>query len=178
MSSRSKIAGILVVCGFVAIAIIYFFVMSGTADVSGNITVGSTVVSREEFEKGLKDPEMTACGGYCVKCSDLAYRELLSTKNKHRNGTLDYSFTAQEGMRHKIVIYLQLDHLTGETGQTLELEFMTDPIKRGDLERNFHITFHETDGINQIRITVTEAKGKNARVFEYPETKIPDIIPI
>lgn len=178
MTSRNKSVGILIVLGFVAVVLIYFMVMSGSANVSGTISVGSSIVSRDDYDVGQQDTEMIACNGYCIKGAELTSRELLSTKNKLKSGKLQYSFNAQEGLRHIIVIYLQLDHLTGEIGQTLELEFLTDAIKRGDLRRDFIITFQEINDSNMIRITVAQSTDQTPKVFEYPETEIPDIIRI
>ena len=178
MARRSVRFGILIFLGFAVISILYFVVMSGTAEVQGTISVGSSIVSAEENSIGQEDPEMVAVNGYCIKGPDSENRLLLSTKNKHNSGKLKYSFIAKEGMRHIIVVYLQLDHLTGEIGQTLELQFMTNIIKKGDLRRDFIITFQETNDINVISITVAESNDKTPKVFEYPATEIPDIIKI
>jgi len=178
MASRKVRFGIIVILGFAAVSILYFVVMSGTATVQGTVSVGSSIVSWEENALGKEEPETVAANGYCIKGPDSDNRLLLSTKNKHKSGKLKYSFVAKEGMRHLIIVYLQLDHLTGETGQTLELQFMTNIIQKGDLRRDFIITFQETNDINVISITVAESDDKTPKVFEYPVTEIPDIIKI
>lgn len=178
MTRQKARFGILIFLGFAVVSTLYFVVMSGTAEVSGTILVGSSIVSREANPLGLEDSEMVAANGYCIKGPDLENRQLLPTKNKHKSGKLKYSFTAKEGMRHLIVVYLQLDYLTGEIGQTLELQFMTNIIKKGDLTRDFIITFQETNDINVISITVAVSDDKKPKVFEYPMSEIPDIIKI
>ena len=178
MASRKAKFGILVFLGFAVISILYFVVMSGTAEVQGTISVGSSIVLQSENPLGLEDVEMVAANGYCVKGPDPDNRLLLSTKNKHKSGKMKYSFIAKEGMRHIIVVYLQLDHLTGEIGQTLELQFMTNIIKNGDMKRDFIITFQETNDINVISITVSESDDKKPLFFEYPMTEIPELIKI
>jgi len=167
---------VLIVLGFVLVTAWYLFVMSGTAKVSGTISVGSSIVPQEINEDGQQDSEMVAVNGYVIKGPNSENRELLSTKNKFKSGKLAYSFTAKEGMRYFIVAYLQLDHLTGEIGQTLELRFMTTIIKKRDMKRDFIITFQEINGINTIRITAAEASDITPKVFEYHMTEIPDII--
>lgn len=176
---RQKIKfGILIFLGFAVVSILYIVVMGGNSEISGTISVGSSIVSQEENPLGQDDPEMVAANGYRIKGPDLDNRQLLSTRNKYKSGKLKYSFAAKEGMRHLIVIYLQLDYLTGEIGQTLELQFMTDIMKKGDLKRDFIITFQELNEINVIRITVAESVDKTPKVFEYPKAEIPDIIKI
>lgn len=167
---------ILIVLGFVVVTTWYLFVMSGTANVSGTISVGSSIVYQENVEDEWKDSELIAVNGYCIKGPELTNRELLSTKNKYQNGKLKYSFNAKEGMRHLIVVYLQLDHLTGEIEQTLELRFMTNIIKKGDLKRDFIITFQEINDNTLVRITVAESQDVTPKVFEYAISEIPDII--
>lgn len=167
---------IFIVLGFVVVTAWYVFVMTGTAKVSGTISVGSSIVPQEINGDGQKDSDMVAVNGYVIKGPNSENRELLSTKNKFRSGKLEYSFTAKEGMRYFIVAYLQLDHLTGEIGQTLELRFMTAIIKKGDMKRDFIITFQELNGINTIRITAAESSDITPKVFEYHMNEIPDII--
>jgi hypothetical protein len=176
MTRKKNVFAILIVLGFVLVTLVYLFVMSGTANVSGTISVGSSIVYQEIDEDGQKDSDMVAVNGYCIKGQNSENRELLSTKNKFKSGKLEYSFTAKEGMRHFIVVYLQLDHLTGEIGQTLELRFMTAIIKKGDLRRDFIITFQEINESNLVRITVAESQDVTPKVFEYHMTEIPDII--
>jgi hypothetical protein len=170
--------GILILLGFALISILYFVVMSGTPQIQGKVMVGSSIVSRAENLLGMEDTEMVAVNGYRVKGPNAENRLLLSTRNKYKSGILSYSFTAKEGMRHFIVVYLQLDYLTGELGQTLELHFLTNMIEKDDLRRDFIITFQETNDINMIGITVAESNDKTPKVFEYPVTEIPDIIKI
>ena len=167
---------ILIVLGFALVTAWYFFVMSGTANVSGTISVGSSIVYQENIDDEWKESELIAVNGYCIKGPNTSNRELLSTKNKYQSGKLKYSFNAKEGMRHLIVVYLQLDHLTGELGQNLELRFMTSIIKKGDLKRDFIITFQEINESTLVRITVAESQDVTPKVFEYPIAEIPDII--
>jgi hypothetical protein len=178
MARRNVRFGLLIFLGFAVVSILYFVVMSGTTDIRGTVSVGSSIVSQDENPLGREDAEMVAVNGYRIKGPNPDNHLLLSTKNKYRNGKLSYSFTAKEGMRHIIVVYLQLDYLTRDVGQILELRFMTNIIKKGDLRRDFIITFQETNGINVISITVAEADDKTPKVFEYPLTEIPDIIKI
>lgn len=178
MTRRSVIIGILIILGFTIVSILYFVVMSRSTDVQGTVSVGSNIVSWEEKPSGIESEKTVSVNGYCIKGSDADNRILLSTKNKHKKGKLKYTFAATEGKRHIIVVYLQLDYLTGDLGQTLELRFITDVIKDANLNKDFIITFQETNDINVISITVGEDEDKTPKVFEYPVSEIPDIIKI
>jgi len=174
---RRKVGfGILIFLGFAAITILYLVVMSGTADVSGTVRVDSSLVSWAENPPGQEDVEMISANGYCIKGQAAHSRMLLSTKNKCKIGKVKYSFTAKEGMRHMIMVYMQMDHLTGDVGQELELKFETNIIKKGDLKRDFAITFEEIDGINSIVIKVTGDDIDSPMRFQYPISEVPDII--
>jgi hypothetical protein len=178
MARRKVIFGILIFLGFAVISILYFVVMSGGTHVQGTVSVGSSIVSWEEKPLGIEADEMVAVNGYCIKGPDVDNRLLLSTKNKHKKGKMKYTFAATEGKRHLIVVYLQLEHLTGDIGQTLELQFMTDPINKEDMTKDFIIAFEETNDIKVISITVGESADKTPKVFEYPVSEIPEIIKI
>jgi hypothetical protein len=174
---RRKVSfGIFIFLGFAVVTILYLVVMSGTADVSGTIHVDSRLVSWEENPPGLEDLEMISVNGYCIKGPDTHNRMLLSTKNKNKTGRVKYSFVAKEGMRHLILVYLQMEHLTGDVGQDMEIQFMTNIIKQGDLKRDFNIMFDEINGIESIVITVTGKGTESTLVFEYPISEIPEII--
>jgi len=168
--------GILIILGFVVISILYLVVMSGTANVHGTVKVDSKLVSWEQNSPGLEDTEMISVNGYCIKGPVGDNRLLLSTKNKQRTEHMKYSFTAKEGMRHVIVVYLQLDHLTGDIGQTLDLQFETGMIKKGELKRDIDITFEKIHGEDGISIHVTGTGYDKPKVFEYPLAEIPDMI--
>lgn len=177
--ARQKVSfGILIFLGFVLVTFLYLFVMSGTADVRGNIKVSSQLVSWEENPPGVEDAEMLAVNGYCIKGADTDNRLLLSTKNKHGTDKLKYSFTAKEGMRHVIVVYLQLDHLTGDLGQTMDLQFMTNTIRKGDLKCDFNINFKEIDGVQVVAIEVKGTGYKKPLEMEYNLSEIPGLIKI
>lgn len=178
MVRRKVTFGILIFLGFAMVTILYIFVMGGTAEVHGTVQVSSQLVSWEENPPGQADTEMVSVNGYCIKGPDTENRMLLSTKNKNKTGQVKYSFTAKEGMRHAIVIYLQLNHLTGATGQNMELQFLTDIVKKGDLERDFMISFEEINGIDSIRITKTGADYGTPKVLEFPLSEMPDTIKI
>ena len=174
---RRKVSfGILIFLGFAVVTVLYLVVMSGTADVYGTVRVDSRLVSWEQNPPGLEDLEMISVNGYCLKGPDTDNRMLLSTKNKNKTDKVKYSFVAKEGMRHLILIYLQMDHLSGDAGQDMELHFMTNIIKKGDLKRNFNIVFDNINGVESIIITVTGAGNDSTVVFEYPISEIPDII--
>lgn len=176
---RQKISfGILIFLGFAVVTILYFVVMSGTADVQGTVQVSSKIVSWTEDPPGLEDSEMVSVNGYCIKGPDPDNRLLLSTKNKHKTDRVKYSFAAKEGMRHLIIIYLQLDHLTGDIGQNLELQLMTNIIKKGDLKYDIIVSFAQINGVENITITVNGTGYNSTRVFEHPISKIPQYIKI
>lgn len=175
--ARQKISfSIIVILGFVVVTVFYLVVMSGTAEISGTVNVDSRLVSWRETPPGLEDADMVSVNGYCVKGPDTENRMLLSTKNKNKIGMVKYSFVAKEGMRQLIVVYLQMDHLTGDIGQNMELQFLTNIIKNGDMKRDFNITFVEKNGINNIRILVTGDDLDTPMQYEYPMSKIPEII--
>lgn len=176
MERRKVIFGILIFLCFAILTTLYLAVMSSTAEVTGNVQIDSHLISWREAPPGTEDKEMVSANGYCIKGPDANNRMLLSTKNKNKIGQVKYSFVAKEGMRHMIVIYLQLDHLTGAVGQNMELQFMTNIIKKGDLERDFTIIFDEIEGIETIHITVTGEHMKTPKVFEYPLSDIPKTI--
>jgi len=176
MEQRKVIFGLLIVLGFAMVSTLYLLVMSDTADVSGTVQIESRLVSWRDAPPGIEDKEMVSANGYCVKGPDSKNRRLLSTKNKNKIGEVKYSFVAQEGMRHLIVIYLQLDHLTGAVGQNMELQFITDPIKKHDLKCDFAIVFDEKNGVQMIRITVTGENKDTPMLFEYPLAEIPKTI--
>lgn len=176
MERRKVIFGLLIFLGFAVVTMLYLVVMSGTADVYGTVQIESRLVSWTEMPPGIEDKEMVSANGYCVKGQDAKNRMLLSTKNRNKIGKVKYSFVAKEGMRHLIVIYLQLEHLTGAVGQNMELHFMTNIIKKGDLERDFAIVFDEKNGVDMILITVTGENMETPMSFEYPLSEIPKII--
>jgi hypothetical protein len=173
---QKVIFGIFIFLGFAVVTTLYLVVMSGTADISGTISVDSRLISWTENPPGPEDMEMVSANGYCIKGPDTDNRMLLSTKNKHKTDKLKYSFIAKEGMRHLIVIYLQLDHLTGDVGQSTELHVMTNIIKKGDLKRDFIITFKEKNSVDYISIIVTGEDLQMPIKVEYPISEIPDII--
>lgn len=176
MERRKVGFGLFILIGFVIVACFYLVVMSGTADVSGTVQLDSRLVSWAENPPGREDLEMVSANGYCIKGPDANNRMLLSTKNKNKIGKVKYSFVAKEGMRHLIVIYLQLDHLTGAMTENMELKFMTNIIKKGDLKRDFDITFVKEDKVETICITVTGEDLNTPLFFVYPTSEIPDII--
>lgn len=175
--ARQKISfGILIFLGFVMVTILYLVVMSGTADIHGTVQVSSRLVSWEESPLSSEDAEMVVVSGYCIKGPDPDNRLLLSTKNQLKTAKVKYSFTAKEGMQHLIVVYLQLDHLTGDIGQTIELKFTTNTIKKGDLKCNFNAFFDKINGTDSIIITVSGSEYDKSKVFEYPVSEIPEFI--
>jgi hypothetical protein len=176
MLRRKGCFGLFIFLGFVMVTILYLFVMSGTADVSGTVQLDSKLVSWTENPPGPEDMEMVSANGYCIKGPDADNRMLLSTKNKNKIGKVKYSFLAKEGMQHLIVVYLQMEHLTGVPTQNMELQFMTNIIKKGDLKRDFDITFQEKGDVETIRITVTGEDLDKPMIFEYPMSEIPSII--
>ena len=173
---RRVIFGLLLFLGFVAVTIFYLVVMSGTADVSGTVQANTRLISWERNPPGVEDKDMVSANGYCIEGPDISNRLLLSTKNTNKTGKVKYSFVAKEGMRHLILVYLQMDHLTGDVGQTLELQFMTNIIKKGDLKRDFAIIFEKKNGVKRIRIIVTGDDLDAPMLFEYPMSEIPEII--
>lgn len=168
--------GILIVIGFVIVVGFYLFVMSGTSDVHGTIEVSSRLVSWDENTPEPGENPIIGVNGYCVKGPEMSNRALLSTKNKTQNHKIKYSFKAKQGYRHVIVAYLQMDHLTGDVGQQLDLRFVTTMIRHGDLKCNLAIDFVERNGVESVQIAATGTDYQKAKVFEYPLTKIPDLI--
>jgi hypothetical protein len=176
MLGRKVSFGVLIFLGFAVVAILYLVVMGGTADISGTIHVDTRLVSWEQNPPGLEEQEMISANGYCMKGPDADNRMLLPTKTKNKTDKLKYSFVAKEGMRHLLLIYLQMEHLTGDVGQEMELQFMTNIVKKGDMKRNFNIMFDKVNGIESIKITVTGTDNEATVVYEYPISEIPDVI--
>jgi hypothetical protein len=168
----------MILIGFALLTTVYFVVMSGTAQVHGTVRVETRLVSWTDNPPGLEDAEMLSANGYCMKGQAAQTPMLLSTKNRYGTEKLKYSFTAMEGMPHQIVLYIQLDHLTGAVGQSMELHFLTDKIEKGDLKRNFAISFELVQGVDGIRITVAGTGYDKPKVFQYPLSEIPDVIEI
>ena len=169
-------AGIFIIIGFLVVAGFYIFVMSGIAEVHGTVQVSSSLVPWDESTPGSLDAEMLCVNGYCIKGPEMNNRVLLSTKNKVKSNEVKYSFKPTEGRRHLIVVYLQMDHLTGDVGQMKELYFMTHVIKNGKQKTNVNINFEKINSINSIIITLTGSDYNSPKIVKYPISKIPDII--
>jgi len=176
MASRKITFGILIIFGFALITGLYLIVMSSMPEVHGTVQVNSKIVSWTENPPGPDDREMVSVNGYCIKGTHDDSRLLLSTKNTNKTNLMKYSFPATVGKRHLIVVYLQMDHLTGDVGQIAELQFKTKTIQSTKLKYDFNISFESIKGVNTVTITVKGMGYQKTKVFAYPVSQIPDII--
>lgn len=176
MTRRKITFGILIILGFVLVTGLYLVVMSSTPEVHGTVQVNSKIISWKENPPGPEDREMISVNGYCIKGPSDDSRILLSTKNTNKTSLVKYSFPATEGKRHLIVVYMQMDHLTGDVGQISELQFKTKTVQRAKLKYNFSISFENIKETNKITITVNGTDYQKPKVFTYPVSEIPKTI--
>jgi hypothetical protein len=176
MASRKITFGILIIFGFALITGIYLIVMSSIPEVHGTVQVNSKIVSWKDNPPGPEDNEMVSVNGYCIKGPRDDSRLLLSTSNTNNTSSMKYAFPATVGKQHLIVVYLQMDHLTGDVGQIDELQFKTKTIQSTKQSYDFHLSFECIKGINTVTITVKGTEYQKSKVFTYPISRIPDII--
>jgi hypothetical protein len=176
MKAKKIIIGITIFVGVVLLSIGYYFLMNGVSQVHGSVRVHSNLVSGEIIPAGGGYNDLVQASGYNMKGIHTEKKLLLSTKNKYNKSGLKYSFQAKENKRVLIVLYLQMDQLTGELGQTKELHFLTKTEKWGRTKCDFDISFHKKKGRECVTISVNGLGQKSPKVFEYSVNKIPATI--
>ena len=176
MKTKKIIIGIVIFVGVVVLSIGYYFLMNGVSQVHGSVCVHSNLISGGILSTGSGYNDLVQASGYNMKGIHAEKKLLLSTKNKYNKSGLKYSFQARENKQVLIVLYLQMDQLTGELGQTEELHFLTKTEKWGRTKCDFDISFHKKKGQECVTIIVNGLGHKDPKVFEYPIHKIPTTI--
>jgi len=166
------ILGIAIAIGFILLSFCYIVVMSNGTLVHGDVTIRSA--TSNQTIGSLRDD--VHANGYDVKRHGIDKKQLLPTKNRHKQDGLSYSFYARRYDQAQIVIYLQLDQLTGELGQTLELHFLTASPIICRTHWNFSILFEKKNGVDVVSITADGKDKSPSKVYEYPVDQIPKII--
>lgn len=175
---RKIILGFVIFIGFFLLSFLYIEVMRNVTLVHGEVTVHSAITGLTNVPAIGGQGDVVHASGYDVKRNTSGKTQLLSTKNKEKRDGLSYSFYARRDDQAQIVLYLQMDRLTGELGQTMEVHFLIQSPVICRTHWDFNLLFENKKGADVISITANGKVKGESLVHQCPVDQIPAIIEI